>query len=218
MDLVYTAIALENDISTLQQITDKTVSIKSFDYDGKRYRRRESRRLCVKLHGDLKKAKEDIKQNDQQIFRYFNALDLEKNQSPKLKSLYGKFFAHDKDYEERIYIYNILMDRMQFIQVTTPLEEIKTNFQNISSLEPRLRENIREIMEDPFYESEITKEIREIFDNYLGGELSYFSRQSYNEKNLEIFFSALNNYAYLLSRGFFVQKRMILMYQENLIQ
>ncbi len=216
-DLVYSAIALENDIATLQQISEKTLSVKSFDYDGKRYKKSESSSLCVKLHGELKKAKDEIKENDKQIFRFFNALDLSKNEVPKLKSFYEKYFAYDKEYEDRIYIYNMLTERMQFIHLTTPFDEIKSNFLSIAALEPRLKENILEIMENPFYEADITKEIRENFQIYLGRELCYFSRESYNDGNLEIFFTALNYYSYLLSRGFFLQKRAMLKYKEDLI-
>lgn len=218
VNLVYTAVALENDIATLHQISEKTISVKSFDYDGKRYRRNESSLLSVKLKAELNKVKEEIKENDQKIFSYFNGIDLKNSVAPRLKSLYTEFFAYDKKYEDDIYIFNLLMDRLQFIHVTTPFEKIQSNFQSVAALEPRLKEKIRKKIEDPFYKEEITQEMRENFQVYLGRNRSYFYKESYQDQNLSILFTALNNYAYLLSRGFFLHKRALLKYQESLVQ
>ena len=41
VDLVYTAIALQNDVETIKQISDKAIPIKTFDYDGKKYKQKE---------------------------------------------------------------------------------------------------------------------------------------------------------------------------------
>lgn len=40
LDMVYSAIALQNDIETVSQISDKTIKLKTFDYDGLKYKQK----------------------------------------------------------------------------------------------------------------------------------------------------------------------------------
>ena len=71
-------------------------------------------------------------------------------------------------------------------------------------------------MEDSKYENDITKRVKTIFDLYLSKKWPYFGNEKYFDKNLEILFSALNTYNFLLSRGYFYIKQKLLNYQLEL--
>mgnify|MGYP000430154229 FL=1 len=79
VELVYSAIALQNDIETLNQISKKLIPIKTFDYDGIKYQRKQSKELISQIKLDLIKMNEQIQENDIAIFNFF--VDLEKKQS-----------------------------------------------------------------------------------------------------------------------------------------
>ena len=95
VELIYTTLALENDINTLKQIAEGTLSTKTFDYAGIRYKRKEAKKLLPRLEVELLEAKNKIEENDLSIYYFF--LDLAKGQNleNELKDHYLKYFKLD---------------------------------------------------------------------------------------------------------------------------
>ncbi|WP_341215023.1 M48 family metallopeptidase [uncultured Wocania sp.] len=216
VNLNYEALALQNDIETIKQIKDKTLEIKTYDYDGKKYKAKESDALIKQLQSQLETIHESIKANDINIFRFFKNAENNSDTS-KLTQLYKNFFEFDKEFDSKFKVYTELSDKLQFISVTTPFDQIKSNFIKVKSLEAKLKENIKQFIVDDKYKTEITKDIKESFENYLLKEWQYFGNQNYIDKNLETLFMALNNYAYILSKGYFLHKKEVLDYKVSLL-
>ncbi len=214
VEFVYEIISLQNDIEFLKQVADKSIPIKTFDYDGKKYNRKEASQLITRLNVDLDEKTEQIRMNDIKIYSFFNALD----KSDRLESLYAVFFEYDEKFDKNQDIYGRMNEALQFISYTLPYEEIRKKFSEFELLEFELKDKIRNLLEDSLYEPEITDAMRSNFDEYLSRNWSYFGNESYKEDNLEMLFNALNNYIFLLSRGYFVKKQVILNYQASLLE
>jgi hypothetical protein len=71
VEWVYTLIALESDLKTVEAISRKEYTIKTFDYDGKKYKQKEAKHLIPKIQEAIREAKEKIHQNDNDIYNYF---------------------------------------------------------------------------------------------------------------------------------------------------
>ena len=56
------------------------------------------------------------------------------------------------------------------------------------------------------------------FELYLPEHLQYFGNEMYFDKNLETLFAALENYAFLLSRNYFLTKKNLLTYKFDLLK
>ncbi len=216
VDLVYTAIALKNDIDSLKQISEKVIPIKTFDYDGKKHTRKECNNLLSKLKLELNQTNEQIKANDIAIFNFFLNLEEVKGKDSKLVAMYSKFFEFDKIFDVKEDVYIKLSNELQFINYTTPFEQIRANFSKIKPLETKLKTEIGELLDNDLYQTEITKEVKENFELYLSKDWRYFGNEKYFDDNLGILLTALNNYAYVISRGYFLIKKEILSYQEKL--
>jgi alpha-L-fucosidase len=102
--------------------------------------------------------------------------------------------------------------------VTTPFEQIKANFKRIKPTEELLKIEISQLLSDAIFQTEITMEIKEKLEKYTSTTLDYFGGVSYFDENLNILYTAINNYGYLLSRKYFLMKRKLLTYQEELIK
>ncbi|GAB3661719.1 hypothetical protein GCM10028791_36450 [Echinicola sediminis] len=218
VDLVYTSFALQNDIQTLAEISSKTIPTKTFDYDGRKYRRKESQKLAAKLKLELEKIDTQIKEHDIRIFKFFSKQEDTSKGAGKLKELYRAFFSFDQVFDKKYEVYTKLSKELAFVSETTPTDEIRDNFRRIISLEEQLKEEIKELLQDGGYAAEITKEIRENFELYLSKQWKYFGNETYFEENLEVLFAAMNNYAYLMSRGYFLLKKKLLNYQTSLVK
>lgn len=210
---VYEALALENDIEIIQQISNGTLKIKTFDYDGKKYKQKEGDALVKNLKSQLDALTEKIKQNDIAIFQFFQKLEKEQTGDPKLAKLYTNFFEYDKEYDGKIAIYGTISEKLHFVSQTTPVNDIRDNFNALRAHERTLKESIKVIMADEKYTSEMTLEIKESFEKYLSKHFEYFGNERYFDNSLEVLFTALNNYASLLSKGYFLNKKEILDYK-----
>lgn len=217
VNLVLISIAMQNDIATLEQIADQSIPLKTFDYDGEKFKRKEARSLIIRLNTKLEQLNEEIRQNDVSIFEFFREQEHAKNNGNQLENLYQEYFSFDKDFDTKYEIYTGLSNDLQFINFTTPIDQIKLNFMNLKPLETKLKNEIQSILTDNRYREDMTKDMKTNFDLYLSNELVYFANEAYQEEKLEILYVAMNNYSYLLSKGYFLLKKKLLNYQEELM-
>ena len=218
VDLVYTFVALQNDIQTLTNISNKTILVKTFDYNGVRFKSKNSGKLIEELKPQLEQLNELLKTNDLEIYKYFSGIEQQQNKTNELEQLYNEFFEFDKIFDSKYEIYYKLLNDLQFTSVTTPFEQIRTNFKRINATEELLKTEINQLLADKIVFSEVTNEIKEILEKYTSTSLEYFGVTIYNDENLNILYTAINNYGYLLSRKYFLMKRKLLTYQEGLIK
>ncbi|MBP1617435.1 MAG: hypothetical protein H6Q14_1262 [Bacteroidetes bacterium] len=218
VDLVYTSVALQNDIQTLTDISNKVVLVKTFDYNGVRFKSKNAEKLIEELKPQLAQLNEQIKMNDLEIYHYFRGLEQQQNKASELEQLYTEFFEFDKTFDSKYKIYTKLINDLQFTSVKTPFEEIRANFKRIERTEELLKIEISQLLSDALFETEITLDIKEKLEKYASTTLEYFGGVSYFDENLHILYSAVNSYGYLLSRKYFLMKRKLLTYQEALIK
>ncbi len=218
VNLIYTVMALENDIEILQLIKEKTIPIKSFDYDGKRYKRKEASNLITRLKFDLEEFNNQIIENDKQIYIFFLKEEEKLGVESNLKSSYQNFFDFDEIYKEKSEIYTTISEGLQFINFHTDYESIRSNFKKIKALEFKLKKEINSLLENEKYREEITPQIKENFEKYIAEDLPYFGNTMYFDNNLAILFAALQDFIFILMRGYFITKKELLIYQENIIQ
>ncbi|WP_167342044.1 M48 family metalloprotease [Nonlabens sp. SY33080] len=218
VDLVYTAIALQDDIETIKQIAEKAIPIKTFDYDGQKYKQKDSKELIENLDKELKMINDQIKQNDIRIFNFFKRIEQKAIDTPELENLYRDFFDFDKEFGTKYEPYIKLSNELQFVELTTPFDQIRSNFARIKPIEVKLKNGIKELLSDNRYQTVITKEIKDNFELYLSKQWQYFGNDKYFDNNLKIIFTAMNNYAFVLSRGYFLLKKRLLDYQKEILK
>ncbi len=217
VDLVYSAVALQNDIELLNSISNNLVSIKTFDYDGVRLKSKKAKNLIQELKPKLEILNKKILENDIEIYKYFCQVEELQNKPKELKHLYSIFFENEKNADLQFELYNSLLVDLQFTSETTPIEAIKANFYNILKKEERLKLEINKLLNDAVLKNEITEETKALFEKYTNTTLTYFGEKSYNNHNLEILFQSIHTFGFLLSRKFFLLKRNLLKYQEDLL-
>lgn len=218
VDLVYDYVALENDRAILHSIANKTFVVKTFDYDGQKYWSKDASTLITKLDEEIKILTQRLLQNDIEIYRFFYTQALKKGKENDLKKMYLDFFNLDTAYETKTVLYQTLIQSTNFISEVTPFDEIEKNFTAIATQEISLKNEIRLLLEDKEVEAEITKIMRDNFEKYVSQEWVYFYKETYYDESLQVFFAALNDYHYVLSRKYFLAKIHLLNYQINLLE
>lgn len=210
--------ALVEDMEVIEQIAKKSIPVKSFDYDGRKYNRKEAHALLSKLKKEEAALEEEIKLNDIQIYSYFKKLEDKSTQASVLDGYYKEMFEFDTVAKTKSKIYDTLVKKLEFIHVTTPHETIASNFREIEKIETQLKEEINLIMVDPKFQEYLSQDIKDNFTRYLSQQWKYFKNDAYLDTNLEMLFNAMNNYLYILSKGYFLIKSSLLKYQEGLVR
>ncbi|TRZ43189.1 M48 family metalloprotease [Robertkochia solimangrovi] len=216
VDIVYNSIAIKNDIETLKMIADRTIRLKTFDYDGVRYTRKDINALIERLQTEQKEIEAFIEFNDRAIFSCFRDLAKTAGDPHKLINLYQDYFKYDSAFDEKIKVITELRNKLQFISENTEMNTIKLNFLKVASGEKELRTGIENMLKDNLFTEEISMEMKSNFETYISRERVYFAKQTYIEKNLEILFKAINDYEIMLNKGYFLLKKKMLAYQISL--
>jgi Zn-dependent protease with chaperone function len=217
IDMVYDFIALENDKLTINSIAEKNIVIKTFDYDGHKFNAKEANELIPKIEKNIENLKENITKNDIKIFLYFKNIAKKQFNDYQLIAKYKAFFTFDKEYDKKIGYYKDLIQESHFMTVVTPIEQIKSKIKKMYPLEIEIKRVITDMLVTEFYQSEITDEIKESFELYLKEDWIYFSNNKYIDEEVKLFYAAINNYIYVLSRGYFVIKKDLLDFQSELL-
>jgi Zn-dependent protease with chaperone function len=214
VDWIYTAQALENDIEILNQIHSRMLKVKSFDYDGIKYKRKESIELAKKLRQELDALNVKIRENDRAILGYFYGINSMKES--KLADSLRAYFSYDGFYTEQINIYNEISQRLVFVSESTPFDSIRLNFLNLKPLEFKLKTGIRAILEDPAFANELDNDMKANFELYINHDRVYFGNEKYFDEKLAYLFQAKEDFGRLLSRGYFLRKKELLEYWADL--
>ncbi|OYU83675.1 MAG: hypothetical protein CFE24_10125 [Flavobacterium sp. BFFFF2] len=216
IDFIYTSISLQNDIATIKNIVDQLITVKTFDYDGQRYNINEAEKLVQLLEGELFDLNEKVRVNDVAIYTCFKKLESTPHQS-QLADLYDEFFQYEQAYQLKLDKYIDLHDRLQFVSETTTIDVISVNLKNIKPIEAALKQEISGLLTDEILKAEMTTDMQELLGKYVSAEWEYFAVNSYVDENLQLLYSAMQQFSYLISRKYFLLKKRLLSYQSELL-
>lgn len=218
VELILNHISLENDKHILNEIKAGNIKIKSFDFDGKKYKSKKVDVVLKIIDDELKNISILIALNDKEIYKFFYHIGMKSDNHLNLKKMYANFFKLDESFTLNTELYNSIHKSLDFINVQTPFALISEKFESFKPLENKLKDKILDITNKENLQSEITPLMRNSFDSFLLKELRYFEDDKYNDINLEILFSALNNFYYLMQREYFIVKKELLEFQINLLK
>lgn len=208
--------ALNQDSTLLTQIKNGEFIVKYFDYDGVKYKASESSNLINEIKDKIIHLEQRINTNEINIFKYFKRLETESTKTEKLTSLYFEYFQYDKEFDKLIEPYNEINESLYFISEKTPFEKIINNFKKIKVIEMKLKQNIDSICNNKIFKPIISNEIDTAFKKYLEKDYIYFGNERYFDKEMDVLFTALNYYQFVISKGYFLLKKKILDYQFEL--
>jgi Zn-dependent protease with chaperone function len=217
VDMVYELIALENDKNAITSINSGEYNIKTFDYDGKKYKAKDAVSLLILIDKEIELRKEKIKQNDIQIYQFFLSLATKQGKEVILKEKYREYFRLDKAFDKRMDLFAKIYNASDFIRVTTTFDIIELNLKDLAVMEIEFKNDIRSLINQELLKGEIPDAMFQNYTTYLSGELTYFSGNRYKQDNLNILITAMNDYNFIVSRHYFLTKMDLLTYQAELL-
>lgn len=217
VDMVYSYISIEADRNTLNNIYTKKVPIKRFEYDGKKYMRKEVGALEVKLDAEMQALKAEIKKNDIAIYRFFYNQAKIRGIESELKTKYITLFDEDMGYEKKFQLFSKFTEQADSLGRATSDEQVEDIFREFSELEIILKQELKQFLKKNLLAQEITKTMNDNLSNYFEGNWSYSKNPDSDQEYLDTMFQAVNYYYYFISRSYFLSKRDLLDFQIALL-
>lgn len=100
---------LRQDIAVLQALIRKEIVVRSFDFDGRKYRRTEAAAVLAQLEGECEILQAQLEALDQTVFRHFYAI-APLAEAEGLKLLYQHYFALRNKADESLGGFSALLE------------------------------------------------------------------------------------------------------------
>ena len=217
VELVYSKNGLTNDLETLKQIARKDFKIKSFDYDGNKYKAANAQLLVDNLERELSTIEEKIKVNDQEIFKFFYTKAFLKSEHDKLLQYYKDFLKVINQHEHKVQFYIDMHEKFSFSYQQKQRDEINKLMKNYYAFEKRFKAELTATLKDELYKKAITPEVKIQFEAYLDKDLSYFDGTEYDNEAIMSKNSILFAYFSVLQRSCFLSHKTVLDFQISLL-
>lgn len=207
---------LELDKLALNDIAENNIKVKSFDYDGIRYKNTDAENVIKMIDIQIEQIKPKILENDIKIYKYFNSLALLNGQELELKNLYIDYFTQMKKVELRIELHTKMIEAANFITTDYSIKLIDQAFSDMKPIEVEFKKDIAEIVNFPNLNIVIDENIFKQFTGYLEKDYEYFDGKQYIQDELDFLMNAIQNYPYLYYEVCFAAKKNLINFMENL--
>lgn len=206
---------IEQDINTLSYAQGNN-EIKSFDYDGKKYKMNRAAEVIDQLKQECEKSLNQLKDLDQEIYTLCYHL-ADNNERIKLRQHYQELLAiqtvAQNDYDN----YEQIVNEMSPVYQNLTSQQIEDTLDKVYSSEKKLKPRLKEILSDDKYNPYLTADKRAVLEKYSSEDLKYFVTR-YSQTNLEIFNNAMDAYVKTISTCHFEIKNSALTFQLNLFK
>jgi hypothetical protein len=207
VDTLYELNSLKNDKYVVEAISKGELKLKSFDYDGIKYRAADAIELLKKIEDTIVDTEHKITDYNQQIHYYFAHLADTQGMCEEFERRYYDFAFFDKNYEEAQELYAHMTENTRFIFQTLPFADIEARLQDVKRREGELKKKLATLMALPGSKDELDDPLLTSLDTYINRDLIYFNVDHYNEDNLQILFNAISAYKKLLDDQHFAKKK-----------
>jgi len=186
LNLIYQFTGLTNDIRTLDSISKGEIEIDIFEYDGAKYKSKQSNELCDRLKKVHEKIHNQIVELDKKVFRFFHSLAKVNSMQEELIRKYETYFYMVEEDKLNLKVYLEMIDVIQFIYRIHSFNQIKIKMTDMKEKENEFRERVKKLLSEGNYLERITDNQKEILQNYLSEDHIYFDGENYDQDALKI--------------------------------
>jgi len=215
-ELIYSMNAQLADSTTLKSIAENPYDLKTFDYDGQKYKVSEAALVSKKVADEVEKNKKILSKNDLNIYHSFLKKSEIQKSEEQYKILYRDYFKADKIWEKQIGLYTDIIEKFSFAYETTPFEQISLKLKTFYATEKEFKKELSNMLNDSFFKEAITETLQKDCSHYINNDFIYFSENAYIETEINSKNAAVSHYLYLLQQNYYLKKKQLLQFKASL--
>lgn len=212
--------ALNNDKETLSYLLhNKSLGVKTFDYDGNRYRKQAIPELISQIEDKIAANKAGIEQNNQAIFCYFVNKASQVGQLETFKEHYEAYQTLNTQIEENIRIISDFRAQLSFFGETLEPRVIEARLHQLraSETEERFQRMVSKITEQDLFNAYLKESERELLNRFANTGRAYFFEDAYLDNEVQDTINTVNITYDIVLRSFFEKKWALLHFKAQMI-
>ncbi|MBS1613135.1 MAG: M48 family metalloprotease [Bacteroidetes bacterium] len=218
VDLVYTANATKQDMEALRQIQASETGVKSFDYDGVRYKGSEVGDVAFRVEKELEAMQKQLEAIDRRIFNYFSKQAEAAGKQSEYLQLCAELKKMQLDNTKYAASHNEVIAAANMFYYTLPIEVINREIGKLRSAESLLKTHMKEVLQGERYKAVMTEEEEQTMRYWSNNQIIYFDGTNYNEEAIKQLFDALRDFARVSAETYTVFHKHFLDYQIALVK
>jgi len=201
---------LFNDTALLTAIRDGELNVKTFDYEGKKYRRRQADDLLTQLTATRDHLDEVVNSHRDTIIANALGAARERGREQEMRTALQAFIDIDQAYDQYTNIVAAVRNGGEFMQHTLPVEEIRLRIKDYQPTLTDFRKALTEMMASTTFSIPATALIRKDVEAFLASSGKLFGYDTYHGDAINELAAALDHADYLKARGYWLAKRELL--------
>ncbi|MEO0340497.1 MAG: M48 family metalloprotease, partial [Bacteroidota bacterium] len=198
---------LENDLANLEQIKLGYYKVKSFDYEGQKYKAKQAKYIIPELKKKSKILKAELSYFDRHTFFYYWQAQPEVSARAAYLDSYNIYAELDEAFESLFLAHRSMMQHTEFIAQQLPYDTIEHAIKTLEPIEQKFRAAVQHLLELKTKGIIPNSEITVALENYLSKRWAYFLATHYDEAALEVLSRAMDYYPSLLDEIYFQSKK-----------
>lgn len=216
-ELIYLRNSMQNDSETLKSIAENNHDLKTFDYDGKKYKTKNALEINALVEKEIEANKLIIQSNDTEAFRYFYFEASKTADTEELLRYYKEYFEIDRLYDEMVKSYSQMFTEFEFAYEVLNEDVIRSKMNSFYLVESTFKKDLKTMLENDFFREAIEDAVLNELDSYLKNPMTYFESGLYIEKNIETKNKILYSYLDVLQRSYFLKKKRLLNFKSKFL-
>ncbi len=179
---------LNSDIAIIGQIMRGELAVKTFDYEGRRYKADDAHTVNKELQNALENAREKLAALDKKAFGFFYSKAMQKAAADVLVQAYKKLFTVTSEADADIALYNEMREKIAPIYsgAEMTIDDANAMVSIIKVKELDLKMRIDKILADDNCKPYLTAEQVSALQKYTSANLPYFNINSFDNDSLNI--------------------------------
>lgn len=215
VELIYHSNSLLNDKQVLESILKDEINVKTFDYDGVKYKKNQTSNIINVIDQELETINSKILKNDINIYKFFREKE-KLSGNYFLEKYYNDYFEFDNEYNDKFQLLIDMYDEVSFFHTKTPIEKIISNLKSVKNKEIILKKEIESLLSNNKWNKFVLLPEKEHLKEYCLNDWKYFENSKYYDDNVDKLFLAINSYENTLYQIHFSLKKQLLDYQASL--
>jgi hypothetical protein len=175
---------LNQDIAVLEAIVKKEIMTSSFDFDGRKYSRKEAATVLAQLEAERDVAQKELDALDQNLYRYFYAI-APLADAEGLKGTYQNYFDRRKESDDFLEKVNSMMalvgpvfrgEAMELEAINAMIAELKENHEIVFKTE------LKKWLTAGAFDTDAT--VKAAVEKFISTQYQYFSGDSFFDNEL----------------------------------
>ena len=208
-------LALSQDYKDVEYLAFQKHKIKTFDFDGIKYRKKHAENLLKNLDKELLELKTQVENHDVLIYSFFYQKAQQQECFSEWDSLYKTYIEMDKlydlGYEKAAKLEGVLGFLNEELTIPVLQEKLKT----MKPFEEIFKTHLKELVATDLFQKEINEERQKFIVDYIENNEAYLRSENWNSEALNLLFDCLRVVPYIHSDLIFTAKKNLLDFQAN---